>query len=481
MSLSAARRLRIETLEDRTVPSWGGTPPASVAVPSGFTSVSLNGTGDASGSAAITANEVDWYKVTVAAGSATLSATTPTSSLDTVLGVYTAGGSRVAYNDDISYPSNTDSRVTVTLSAGTYYVGVTNYAGTAGGAYTWAVDSATPPTVPPTVPPPPPPTAGGFAVTVRTTGLSLSQQAVFQQAAARWAQVITGDVPDATYNGVAVDDVLIDASGAAIDGAGGILGQAGPDRLRSGSLLPIHGVMQFDTADLAALEQSGQLLAVITHEMGHVLGIGTIWQQKGLLTGAGGTNPLFTGAQATAAYDQIFGTTGAVPVENSGGSGTRDAHWRETTFGRELMTGYLNSGTNPLSRVTVASLGDLGYTVNLAAADAYTPGAGLVAGGGGGGTTGGAGLVAADDFVEPGVVLDTVPVVEGPSVRPDWATPAEMRPDAVTLPAAPTVRRLNLSNDEARPTPRPTVAADWRAVRPAVAAADDFLLGVMVG
>ncbi len=474
MSPSVARRLRIETLEDRTVPSWGSVPPATLSGTISYTPVALNATGDAAGTAAITANEVDWYKVTVAAGSATLSATTPTSSLDTVLGVYTAAGSRVASNDDISYPSNTDSRVTVALSAGTYYVGVTNYSGTAGGAYTWAVDSASPPTVPP------PPTAGGFAVTVRTTGLTASQQAVFQQAAARWAQVITGDVPDATYNGVAVDDILIDASGAAIDGPGGVLGQAGPDRLRSGSLLPVHGVMQFDTADLAQLEASGQLFNVIVHEMGHVLGIGTIWQQKGLLSGAGGANPLFTGAQATAAYDQIFGTTGAVPVENSGGSGTRDAHWREGVFGRELMTGYLNSGTNPLSRVTVASLADLGYQVNLAAADAYTPVAGLRSGGGGG-STGGAGLVAADDFVEPGVVLDTEPVVEGGTVRPDWATRTEVRPDAVTLPTTPVARRVSLSGDESRPTPRATVAADWRAARPTVAAADDLLLGVMVG
>jgi hypothetical protein len=29
-----------------------------------------------------------------------------------------------------------------------------------------------------------------------------------------------------------------------------------------------------------------------------------------------------------------------VPVENSGGSGTRDAHWRESEFGNEVMTGY---------------------------------------------------------------------------------------------------------------------------------------------
>jgi hypothetical protein len=66
-----------------------------------------------------------------------------------------------------------------------------------------------------------------------------------------------------------------------------------------------------------------------------------------------------------------LGGTGNVPVENTGGLGTRNGHWRETTFGNELMTGFLNSGKNPLSRLTIASLRDLGYIVNLSVADPY--------------------------------------------------------------------------------------------------------------
>ena len=273
----------------------------------------------------------------------------------------------MAFNDDISR-ANTDSRTTVSLAAGTYTLGVTNYVGTAGGTYTWLVDGpslASPPVVPPVTPPVTPPTTGGFQIALRTTGLTASEQAIFQQAANRWGQVITGDIPDATYNGIAVDDVLIDASASAIDGVGGVLGQAGPDRLRAGSLLPIHGAMQFDSADLASLEASGSLYSVVLHEMGHVLGIGTIWQSRGLLSGAGTANPTFVGANATAAYNAIFGTNATgVPVENSGGPGTADGHWRESVFGNELMTGYLNGGANPLSRVTVGSLADLGYQVN---------------------------------------------------------------------------------------------------------------------
>jgi hypothetical protein len=60
-----------------------------------------------------------------------------------------------------------------------------------------------------------------------------------------------------------------------------------------------------------------------------------------------------------------------VPVENTGGPGTRDSHWREIIFRNELMSGFIARAGNPLSRVTTASLGDLGYQVDLDAAEPY--------------------------------------------------------------------------------------------------------------
>jgi hypothetical protein len=43
----------------------------------------------------------------------------------------------------------------------------------------------------------------------------------------------------------------------------------------------------------------------------------------------------------------------------------------------ELMTGFLNTGPNPLSAVTIESMADLGYAVNVAAADPWpTPSSG---------------------------------------------------------------------------------------------------------
>ena len=237
---------------------------------------------------------------------------------------------------------------------------------------------------------------------------SASNQAAFDAAAARWQVMIFGDVPDLPVTlapgsclgnepaiNQVVDDVLIFVTLDSIDGPGNILGASTPCYVRSAGLTPIIGAMVFDTADLADIDSLGLLEPVIVHEMGHVLGFGTIWTDLNLLAGAvsgGGTDPHFTGPKALAAFDRIGGSayTGGlkVPVEDSGGPGTTDGHWRESVFGNELMTGFVSLGANPLSIVTVASMGDEGYVVNYSGADTYThtfnvaplPGPGAAAG-----------------------------------------------------------------------------------------------------
>lgn len=220
--------------------------------------------------------------------------------------------------------------------------------------------------------------ASPYTITVRFLGgLSETQKNAFRNAADRWSRVIVGDVPGVRVDGETIDDVLILAQGSVIDGPGRILGQAGPTHLRPATagrsaFLPAKGIMSFDTADLADMESQGTLGDVITHEMGHVLGIGTIWEQKNLLQGAGTTNPAFTGTAASAEYGLLKGTGPTpVPVENTGGPGTADSHWRETLFRNELMSGFIAGPQNPISRVTVASLQDLGYVVDLNAAEPF--------------------------------------------------------------------------------------------------------------
>jgi hypothetical protein len=208
-------------------------------------------------------------------------------------------------------------------------------------------------------------------------GLTTAQKRAFKAAADRWTKVIVGDVPSVLVDGEVIDDLLILAQGVAIDGTGGILGQAGPTHLRPSSaganaFLPAKGIMSFDTADLAQMQSNGTLLDVITHEMGHVIGVGTIWSNKGLLVGANTSNPTFKGTNAKKEYGILKGTGPvAVPVENTGGAGTRNGHWREMVFKQELMSGFIAAANNPLSKVTAASLKDLGYAVDMNAAEPY--------------------------------------------------------------------------------------------------------------
>ena len=216
-----------------------------------------------------------------------------------------------------------------------------------------------------------------------------AQAQAFAAAERRWETVIQGDLPDDYANLPAyscgsspamdrpIDDLVIFVNLGYVDGPGGILGSSGPCFLHDVGLLPAIASMTLDASDMSSMEGEGLLSTVVLHEMGHALGIGTIWSDRGLLAdpvSGGGTDPHFTGAQALTAFDGIGGAgyLGAkVPVEDQGGYGTADAHWRETVFGNEVMTGYVNYGSNPLSTETIASLADLGYSVDLGAADPF--------------------------------------------------------------------------------------------------------------
>lgn len=220
-------------------------------------------------------------------------------------------------------------------------------------------------------------TAFQIIVTFPDNSLTPAQQQVFRSAARRWSEIIVGDLPDVMVDGRVIDDMEITATAVPIDGAYGVLGQAGPRTFRDGPRgLPSTGMMQFDTADVSMMMNDGTFTNVILHEMGHVIGIGTLWNGFGLLTGVGGQNPQYLGARGLAEYQSLVGGASAptgVPVENVGGPGSRDSHWRESVFDNELMTSIAERPgvAMPISRLTVGSLEDLGYRVNYAAADPY--------------------------------------------------------------------------------------------------------------
>lgn len=225
--------------------------------------------------------------------------------------------------------------------------------------------------------------------------------AAFTAAAARIRASVVGDIPDfngfvttpfdvATQCGVTgeppiaepVDDVLIYATVVPIDGAGKVLASAGACLIRSASRHAIIGVMRFDSDDINGLVSSGRLDDTVLHEMLHVVGINaSIWASKGLIVGRATPESRFTGALGVAACVNLGGgpvCPSSVPLENSGGAGTADSHWRETIFDSELMTGFIEGVFNGVARpneysaMSIEALADVGYIVNAAAADPYT-------------------------------------------------------------------------------------------------------------
>lgn len=202
----------------------------------------------------------------------------------------------------------------------------------------------------------------------------------------RWEGVITGDVSQAAIpvgffsagdcagfgsilNGTSADDIIVLVNITSIDGPGNTLGQAGPCVIR-GNNIPFGGVLTLDADDLGLMTTS-EITDLMVHEIGHVLGFGSLWERLGLVTSST-TDPRYTGASAVAQWNALGGT-GSVPVENQGGEGTAGSHWRETVFDEELMTGFAEQTGifQPLSRVSIAAMADLGYAVNLNAADAF--------------------------------------------------------------------------------------------------------------
>ncbi len=230
-------------------------------------------------------------------------------------------------------------------------------------------------------------------------------RSAFLRAEAFWERVIVGDLPDinlprqqvctadetesAVLQAGLVDDLHIFVAAQAIDGVDGILGAAGPCLSHSSrNDLPLAGYMRFDTADLQRYSDEDRLDEIIAHEMGHVLGFGgPLWGYPQPSLGGetlladpagGGGTPLpdthFVGPNAVAEFDAVGGTgySGAkVPVENTGGQGTVNGHWREDVMGNELMTSFMTNRDGILSSVTIAALEDMGYTVNYAAAEDY--------------------------------------------------------------------------------------------------------------
>jgi hypothetical protein len=173
---------------------------------------------------------------------------------------------------------------------------------------------------------------------------------------------------------------------------GEVLGYGGPYIYTDYSLMPreqpYQGLIAFDSLDIPYLTSPDVDLwyEVVLHEMLHVLGVGTIWEPLGLVAPTDNntkTEWVFTGENALSQYlsnstpkdliedgwldgdgdkDVDINDVDGVPIQQYA-DGSAGGHWLEPAFGDELMTPYLN-GSATLTDLTLASLIDLGYTID---------------------------------------------------------------------------------------------------------------------
>jgi hypothetical protein len=295
----------------------------------------------------------------------------------------------------------------------------------------------------------------GFQITMEyDPSVPNNIKSYFDAAAARWSRVIIGDLPGVEINGRFIDDILIRADVQTLADPL-IIAQAGFSDIRVGNSgtaangnfsqngLPYIGAMTINSSFVTAPGIGN----TIAHEMGHVLGFGTLWANSvgtlgSLVTGITTANPRFRGENAVRAYNEVFGGNAtSVPLfEQSertppGYDGSYGSHWRDSEFNQtgpgvqasnqffELMTAQYNVRVSLpngqpipsyLSKITVGAMRDLGYLVNPAAADPYTRPAATVA-------ANVAAATASSPSPTPASALPK-PIVKSPAVAPQPTT-----------------------------------------------------------
>jgi len=218
--------------------------------------------------------------------------------------------------------------------------------------------------------------AGGaqasFIINMSFSGFTAKEESYFTAAKTFWEGKITGYQGSSTLSGLSI---LATNEDLGVDGPLG--GGMPTDAVDAGGFVyATEGAIVVNKLYVDDLIKYGAFSSVIAHEMAHVIGFGSLWADNRVYVDGTGK---FTGAYALTAYRSEFNQPNAtfVPVDICGDDGTADGHWAEVCGGfgltgivdrqgrdlaYELMTGWYNRSAF-VSRTTIASFQDIGYTV----------------------------------------------------------------------------------------------------------------------
>ena len=222
-------------------------------------------------------------------------------------------------------------------------------------------------------------------------GMTSSQMSAARAAARRWESIITADIPgsdafihspfdsetEVTWEtarsgkvvmNYEVDDVVVLVTSDPTPDV--YLAKAEVIEYRAIEGLPIISLVVVGDFVLTRANEI-ELTNVFLHEIAHAIGFGTSWGdfEVNPMPGDPNADIHLKGPLAIAAFNAAGGgdySGKKVPITDGG-------HWRGSVYGQEIMSSDFDTERPaPLSAITIQSMADIGYEVDVTQADEYS-------------------------------------------------------------------------------------------------------------
>ena len=332
------------------------------------------------------AQDEDWFEVTLAANRLYEIELVPVEGANALSdpyfrGVYDSNGVLIQNtdNDDVSASDTSSKLQFVPDVAGTFYLAAGAF-GDVTGEYRLELSDLGPLD------------DNSFDITIKYTSEDTPNSYItaFEDAVERWEEIITGDLDYGFVEGYGhVDDILIEVSVQDIEltfegveqdilAIATLLDQRSDATSGTGAL-PTHSRIVLNPDDIGELRNLDELAQ---NTIGRALGFGALWEEFGLVRDINGVAS-YVGSNALREMQELSNDLNSQNVLEDGADGELAAqYWDEDNLGAELMTPRTelrrpanepgNGTDNPISKLTIAAMEDLGYQVDYGAADAYS-------------------------------------------------------------------------------------------------------------